>query len=454
MEFLLGIAALVVLAWWLVVTGRGGLLAGCLAVLVAGIFFGASFYRIETEPIPVTADRLLFVALLAQYAICLKLGWAEWKPLGKADVVLAALLVVLTASTLTHPWQVRGAEPLARLLFYFFMPAALYGVARQTEITPRLVRGVTLALALVGVYVGSIAILEWRQLDALVFPRYIASPEHIEFLGRARGPLLNPAANGILLAVCLTAGLLWWPAVGRWGKLGLVLFAAVLLLAVYGTLTRTAWMGAAAALGTLSAVTLPRQWRGLVLIGLLVLGAMVVVTQGERLMAFRRDRHLSAQETAESVRLRPVLAMVAWKMFLDKPLLGHGFGQYMTESRTYLSDRDTQLVLESARPFTQHNVWLALLAETGLTGAGLFTLLFVFWTRDAWRLWRSRELDPWLRRLGLLWLGSLAGYLPNAMMHDASIMPMVNMLIFFVAGTTAAARVGGSRGSLVDAREE
>jgi O-antigen ligase len=124
-------------------------------------------------------------------------------------------------------------------------------------------------------------------------------------------------------------------------------------------------------------------------------------------------------------------------MFLDRPLFGCGFGQYFPESRPYLSDRSTDLPLEKARPYVQHNVFLALLTETGLLGAGLYVALLALWGRNAWRLWRWDEAPLAMRQCGLLFLALLAVYLSNAMFHDLAIIPMVNMLLFFLAGVMA-----------------
>ena len=99
-------------------------------------------------------------------------------------------------------------------------------------------------------------------------------------------------------------------------------------------------------------------------------------------MTFKRDKDLDAELTAESAKLRPILATVAWHMFLDRPLLGCGFAQYREVMPEYLADRSTDLPLEKVRPFVQHNVFLALLTETGLIGVGLFVAVLLWWT---WR---------------------------------------------------------------------
>jgi O-antigen ligase len=125
-------------------------------------------------------------------------------------------------------------------------------------------------------------------------------------------------------------------------------------------------------------------------------------------------------------------------MFLDRPLLGCGFGQYKEIDVDYLSNRTVDLQLFRARPYHQHNVLLALLTEIGLIGSGLFVTLLACWTRDAWRLWNHRQSPLLVRQQGLLFLALMVAYVVNGMFHDLAIIPMVHMLLFFMAGVTAA----------------
>ncbi len=79
-----------------------------------------------------------------------------------------------------------------------------------------------------------------------------------------------------------------------------------------------------------------------------------------------------------------------------------------------------------------------MLTQTGLAGMGLFVALLACWTRTAWRLWHRASAPWWVRRMGLLFMAALGVYLPNAMFHDVSIIPMVNMLLFFFGGAIMA----------------
>jgi O-antigen ligase len=205
---------------------------------------------------------------------------------------------------------------------------------------------------------------------------------------------------------------------------------------IYFTLTRSVWIGAVLGLILVVGFAVPPGRRRMALAATALAVVLLAATQWERLWSFKRDRFLSAGQTAESARLRPILATVAWKMFLDRPLWGCGFGQYGRVSKEYLADRNSDLPLDKARSLVQHNVFLGLLTETGLAGMGLFVALLSLWARDARRLWQSPQAPAAARQLALVFLALVGNYVVNGMFHDVAIIPMVNMLLFFMAGVT------------------
>jgi hypothetical protein len=424
---------------------RGGLVAGCLAVLFAGACFGHPLMHVSLGPLPLTMDRVLLALLLVQCLVYRRLGRIEPRPAQVVDWILAAFLIVLAVSAFTHDWQIDGYQPAAKLLFFFVMPAAMYWVARQTPSSHRSALWVFGSLALFGIYLALTAVAEVRGAWGVVFPRYIVSAAHTEFLGRARGPFLNPVANGIVICTCLCALLMWWPRLGRGGQAVLVGVAGLLLCGAYATLTRSVWIGAAGSLLLFLALSLPRQVRYACVGAVALVSVEAVAANWERFLAFKRDREISAAEVAESAKLRPILAVVAKNMFYDRPLLGCGLGQYDRAMVHYLADRSTGLPLEKARGYVQHNAFLSLLTEVGLIGVALFTLLLLLWGHDAWRRWNDERAPLWARQMGLLLMAMLASYLPNAMFHDTTLMPSVTMLLCLLAGMVQSARVSGFR---------
>jgi O-antigen ligase len=443
MEAIAVIAAVVAGIWGIVFFLRSGLLGGCLAVLLAGTCFGLPLVKIELGPLPLSIDRALLVLLVGEYLLWRRFGWVNPKPLGRPEIVLLLFTAVMVASTFSADWRASNYQPVAWLIIYYLMPAVVYWIARQADFSGRTMLALFACFTIFGIYLALTSLAEYFKLWGLVFPGYIATTAAepgAEFVGRARGPLLNPIANGILLAICLGSLLLWWPWFNRRGQLLLLLLIPLFLAGIAGSLTRSVWMGGLFALALAAGLTLPWSWRLPLLGGGLLAAVLVTVTEWENLLAFKRDEALAAEKTAESVELRPILATVAWHMFLDRPLLGCGYWQYKTEHKNYVSDRSTSLPLERGRGYIPHNVLLSLLTETGLAGLGLFAAMVFYWTRDAWRLWRTAALPLWARQQGLWMMIALGAYFINGMFHDVSVMAMMNLTLFFLAGVTAGLR--------------
>lgn len=434
MEIFAIIAAPIALVWGVVLIRNGGLLAGCVAVLIAGIVFGPAFFSLPGGPMPITIDRALLGLLIVLYAAYRWLGWVDSRAMATADAAALLLIGILTCNVFSHDWKTNRSQPLSYLVFLWLMPFALYWIARRVEVTQRGLRGVFATFAVLGVYLALTAVFESKYKWYLVFPQYIVSPAFKEWLGRGRGPLLNPAGNGMLMTIGLACGLMAWPKSGRYGKLALIgLFVPVMIVGVYSTLTRSAWMGAASAALLLVAIYLPRHWRLPAIAMTLIVGTAVAGANWERLLAFKRDKELTAADAADSASLRPILAYVAYQMFWDRPVLGCGLGHYLDKCPPYLADRSIDLPVAKVAPYVQHNAVLSLLVETGLLGTTAYLILVTLWLREGWLLWRNEDAPMWQRQAGLVFLAAIAGYFPNAMFQDTTIIPMANMVMFFLA---------------------
>ncbi len=435
MAFLGIIFALAACLWLAVILQRGGLLAGCVLVVLCGACLGHPFVHVSFA----TLDRLLWLLIVALYVGLRWRGGGDPKPLTTPDLILGSFLLVLTLSTFGHDWKIDGAQPVARLLFLYLMPAGLYWVGRQSAISNHSVRWLCGVFAALAVYLAVTAVAEIRGIRGLVFPSYIMSAAYPEFLGRGRGPFLNPSANGIYMATGLACLWMFWPA-AQWpgrkliASTGIAGGSALVLLGSFATLTRCVWLGVS--LSSAMLVALPMRRRRSLGILLLVscAGLLALGTGWKHLVAFKRDKNVSVNEMAQSAKLRPMLAAVAWQIFRDDPIDGVGFGQYKEFDRTYIAQRQLDLPLDQVRPYHQHNVFLGLLTETGLLGTVPFVALLISWTRVAVRQWRQSTASVWQRRPALIFLACLINYLANGMFQDVALIPMVNLLLFFWAG--------------------
>jgi len=465
MEFLICLAVPAVLVWALVLMNKheqsqANLLPAIgLLVVLTGSVVGYEFFHLAGGPIPITIDRLLLVGLVGLCGVFYLRGSEDLRGLNRADMMVLALVGVNAWSAITHDWRFMDNMPASRLLFFYFMPLALYFAMRTMRLNVSDLKWISLALGGLGVYLaltGVAEVMEWR---ALVFPRFIMNAAETEFLGRGRGPFLNPVANGIMQTVCLCAIWMWWPLSSPKGKFVLVVLTGIMCAGIFCTLTRSCWMALIASGAVWVWYPASRQLKGLLIVVATLFAIIAFPIVGERIFSFKRDKEVSVEDMENSAALRPLFTLVAWKMFQDRPMLGCGFGQYTREKYPYLQDPHSGRPLSSTRSFMQHNVFLAYLTELGLVGFSLLTLTLLTMACQSWSLWKHSELDYWQRVFGLLMIVLVLNYTINGMFHDVSIIPMQNLLLLFLFGIVNNIRTADSlpevpRGVLNDINSE
>jgi O-antigen ligase len=189
--------------------------------------------------------------------------------------------------------------------------------------------------------------------------------------------------------------------------------------------------------------------RAVILGSALIGGLGVIAMKSDAILSMKRE--LTAADTKKSADMRGSFAYVSWKMFLDSPILGVGFGQFATEKLPYLGDRSVDLDLESIRPYVHHNTFLAVLTETGLVGFVPFLATLIGWAYAGVKL--SRNEEGWVRAQGLLCVGTLAAGFWQMSGHEITFTTFDNSLIYTVAGMTSglyavrASQTGRSRSS-------
>ncbi len=440
MTFLLAIVALVALVWGAVFALRGSLVAGGVMLLIVGYVLGHNFFNFDLGPLPLTLDRLWLGVLIAVYAVQLVLGRLDRKPWGSVEFILAAFLAVLLVSMFTHDWRLDAPgkiSPLWLLVAGYLTPAVLYFLARDARITERSLAGTYAALALLGAYLALTALAEASQQWWAVFPRYIADPKLGIHFGRARGPLLQSHSLGFYLAVCLLCTWAWLRTrTSRPGQLAVFLLIPLFLAAIFFTYTRCVWLGAGLAALVVLGLSLQGAWRPLALTAAFAAALVVALVGWDDIMGLQREAGSVAAR--DSVSQRGAFTYVSWKMFLDRPLLGVGFGQFTDAKLPYLSDRSTGLYLEAIRVQPHHNTFLSLLTEVGLVGLLLYLAVLLGWARHAWRLARDPLATPLVRTQGILLLAALAFYLGPATFFDLAYSPNDHWIVFFLAGLTRA----------------
>lgn len=430
-------------AVWLIPLARSGrLILMAMAVLALGTVFGPSFFAVD-GPIQISIDRLLFFAIVALALVGLRFGMTSMPQLNRVDWLVLGIVVWFGYSAATGGSDPPGTPPSARWLFYVAMPAAMYFIPRLITIKTDDVRWMLSGAILLGIYLAVTAVFETKGVHSLVFPRYIVDAENWEFFGRGRGPLMNPSGNGIVISIGLAAAAVGLIQASRERRLLYGVIIVCLLTGIYATLTRSAWLGGAATLGIIGLLNAPRRVRVFALGLVILVGGIATTSIKDKLFRLKRDQNLSAADAEKSIKLRPLLAIVAWEMFKDQPITGHGYGHYYAKRKPYHDDRGYQMPLDQARPYAQHNVFLSVLVDTGLVGLALFASWFLMIAAIAWQLARDGGADPVLRGVGMMVLGTLAAYFCNGTFQDTMIIPMVHMFLFFLAGVSVTVRQSG-----------
>jgi O-antigen ligase len=421
--------------WMIPIVHRGRVIPVVMTMLVTGTVFGPFFFAID-GPIQFSLDRVLWLGIMGMVIVGWRLGNIKLPKPGRIDWLLAGLTAFLLVSAIRggDGHGVIHSSPTARWLFYVFMPLGTYAVARTIRLNLSDMRWVFRSILGLGLYLAVTGIFELTEMHWAVFPRHISDPEVWEFYGRARGPLLNPIANGFLMGIALVVSITEFFRCGRQGKLLCVVAAIVLLAGVYATLTRSCWMGAIGAVALIGMIYSPRWVRVLGLATVVLISGVMMMGLKDQLMEIKRDKALSAVEAAKSVELRPLLAVVAFEMFKDKPIAGHGFGHYFENNGPYHGNRQYGLPLEKVRGYMQHNTFLSILVDGGLIGIMMFSLPLLVFFVVGWQLARKKQSCPDARYLGILMMGTIVIYIANAMFHDLIIIPMIQMFLMFIAG--------------------
>jgi len=431
-------AAIAGLTWGVVLLLNCSVLDGCFGLLLSSVFVSGQSLPFSLGPLPMTIDRLLVFVLVALYLIQRFRGRSQPKPLRMCDYILFAFVAVVSISTFTHDYMLTNGSytaPIYRLVFSYWIPALVYWVARQSTLNNRNLTRFYYMMVALGAYLAVTGLLEVAGQWSFVFPRYVSDPSLGIHFGRARGPMLNAVYLGMYLSVCMfVLGTLARrqspPAVG----MSLVL-AFVFALAIYFTYTRSVWLGTLVGIGAVAYFALDLSMRPLMLFATLLIVVILTFLKSDYLIAMERE--MSAEETRRSSVGRIITAYVSWQMFKERPLLGHGFGQYPIEKNRFLSNRDTPLPLEQIRTLVNHNSFLSLLTETGAVGLALFMALIVSWVRSAIHILQSGPAWDWAHGHAELMLACLGLYCIQLALHPLSYSQLPNLIVFLMAGITA-----------------
>ncbi len=344
----------------------------------------------------------------------------------RASWPMICLTLVILLSLIGRPldadtWGILGAK--------YLVPFLMFHLAKTVFSEEKQFRQFEVLLFIVLVYLSFTSIVFLLGARSLVFPQFILDPGLGYHAERARGPFLQPVANGVSLNLL---GLLIWHAYRRGSVNGAktITVLASVPLAILATLTRAVWLSFAGSVIAILFQSKNRRLRlgfaSIILAGATALGVVASTTSLGNVLSNRL-------EESSPVDYRMAVYAGGWHMFLDRPFRGWGFHQMPAELPRYVSEfRDKVLY--------PHNTYLEVLVENGLLGFALYAWMM-------WELWRlgkspipsdekSGFLDTNFHRL---WPILLIVYWVNAAVVVMSYQ-FVNALMFTLAGILAGQR--------------
>jgi len=263
------------------------------------------------------------------------------------------------------------------LFFYLVYLAVPYNIIRDGRVLKNTILSLTfsgLSLALMGLV--SLTYQDWSNSFFRIQP--------IALLGiYPVGDNHNLIAEFLVIISFLVLSLKHWSKSLRTQRFINILF--IFLMAVtFGTFSRTAWivLGLGSCLYLfLDTVYLKRkQWNSKSIIFAILISIMILAPFIVRMNILQADNSSSTEN-------RVLLTQIAWRAFLNQPLVGYGPGTFVT-----LVSNNLRFGAKYGDPLDSHGIAQKLIAEVGLLGTVSFAIFMglIFWNLyRALRIYRS-----------------------------------------------------------------
>lgn len=406
-------------------------------------------WKIQTEGFfDFTVPRLIFlgaVAVLTLHLLFHRVRVRMDRPLLLSVVLLAAYLIANTHLTgwIAQTEGVRTA-PYYRLIGSILLPFTLFFLLAHVELTERQIVRALVLMTLFGWFALYIGYLQYAAIQGVgwarsfIWPNYINDPTFGIHFDRARGPFAGATPQAVFLVMLFYIDLF---LIRRFqGPLRVLLIVQAVLVpaGIFFTLLRSAYLSFLLCGVIWIFYAGRRRYRWLKLACLLLVVGVGIYAGWDRLTS--EDRAAGGVAQVSPIRSRLILAAQTWNLFKRYPLTGVGFGKFV-DAQMDLPKDPSSLTGEPVGVLVQHNLFLNMLAETGLIGFGLTLLVF-------WGVFRqSRQLHDKLpaeargflcRDFVVLYWVILAGYLIDAMFRDPLWDAFSNALLWSVTGLMVA----------------
>lgn len=349
---------------------------------------------------------------------------------------LLDLLVLAHGLYLLGQVAIQGMASFHTWTTCILVPYSGYFLGKYIVIGRRDIRKLLWALLILSAYYNVTAVAEKYELNWLLWPKYMVESEG-EFSGRSGGPFQQAPLFGTVIGMLLPLNLYFLATIR--GNLGRIMVGLNLLLGLAGlyfTYTRGSWIVGAVALGV--AAVLNRRAYMRFLVPALVVGPIVAIG----FLGLAQDEFMKERvENEDTIGARLGTAVTVLRVWRDHPVFGVGFFQYKN-----VRDQYVQAVEIPGMPtirFVQfrrnaiHDIYLGPLAETGLIGMFLQSMIYILIWRAMLERYRLRSSgDHFGEMVVPVFAGLAAGYMVGGLVIDYRFFAVVGTLFMVCAGIT------------------
>jgi O-antigen ligase len=358
--------------------------------------------------------------------------------------MMLILLVYVGFSITSSGWtaMTSGVEsaPYYRFLGSMLLPFAMFYLMCNSCSNEKQIRRALLLISLYGWYALYIGYLQYAAINGVewarsfIWPGYINDPEFGIHFDRARGVFRGATPQAVLMVSLFYVDLYLIRHIRGPYRAALMIQAILIPPAVFFTMLRSAYL-AFLVCGVLWVVLSGRaRFRALKFSGLMLIVIIGVFALWDRLSS--TDRAAGGVAQPAPIRSRIILVQQTWNIMAESPLLGVGFGHFVDKQQSMPRDPG-ELAGEPTGVLVQHNLFLNMLAETGVIGFVLLVLVFVLLWRQSYQLYRKIPSDAHgdiSRDFVILFWVILVNYLTDAMFRDPLWDVFTNAMLWSLAG--------------------
>ena len=385
-----------------------------------------------------TIPRLIYFATIIAFVF----RWISHQQRFRFDRLLLYamlfLLVYVGLSAQITGWHSNIKEissaPYFRYLGSIVFPFVIFYLLYNTNIAESEIKRGLLLLTAYGwyaIYIGYLqaaALRGFSAARALIWPGYINDLEYGIHADRARGAFMGASPQAVFLVLLFFVDLYLIRKLKGVYRVLLILQTALIPAALYFTGVRSAFVGFAVCLiiWTLFSFRGIKRLLALSLI-LLVAGTGIFATWDK----LSRDKRL----TQDTISGRIDLFKQTMHISREHPWTGVGFGHFVDAQQELPRNLDYGHHVSGV--LVEHNLFLGMLAETGVIGLLLTVAVFVLLLQQSIKLYRKiPPRSPGLisREFVVLFWVVFANYMVDAMFRDPLWDVFANGLLWSIAG--------------------